>query len=175
MKYTKTAPLCELQERHKVQIDGIYRNNQACAIFIHFISELQVRLHNNLSKCKFYSIQKDGSTDSANKENKLFLVVYFDPNHSILGTIIIILQFFNLASNMSDLWFSIQVKLWLSEAYKGARPSGSAHGMACKKECVNHAMWYVCVFSRTSHKNKKKKEKEKKEKKEEKLGKLIIC
>ena len=86
MAHTKMVPLCELQERHKVQIGENYQNNQACATFISFISEdLQVRLHENLSKCKFYSIQMDGSTDSANKENELFLVVYFDP-YSIDGT-----------------------------------------------------------------------------------------
>ena len=46
MAHTKMAPLCELQERHKVQIGENYRNNQACATFISFISEdLHVRLH----------------------------------------------------------------------------------------------------------------------------------
>ena len=93
MAYTKMAPLCELQERHKVQIGGSYRNNQACATFTDFISEeLKVRLHDNLSKCKFYSIQMDGSTDSANKENELFLVVYFDP-YSTDGTVRICNQY----------------------------------------------------------------------------------
>ena len=87
MAHTKMAPLCELQERHKVQIGENYQNNQEYATFISFIIEdLQVRLHENLSKCKFYNIQMDSSTDSANKKNELFLVVYFDP-YSTDGTV----------------------------------------------------------------------------------------
>ena len=57
-----------------------YKNDHACATFVEYIArDLQCQLGESLNKAKFYSIQMDGSTDSANKEEELFLVVYFDP------------------------------------------------------------------------------------------------
>ena len=53
--------------------------DHACATFVKYIArDLQCQLGESLHKAKFYSIQMDASTDSANKE-ELFLVVYFDP------------------------------------------------------------------------------------------------
>ena len=80
MAFTKMNSLCQLQERHGVRLGECYKNDQACAIFIEYIAQdLQGQLGDSLRKAKFYSIQMDGSTDSGNKEEELFLVVYFEP------------------------------------------------------------------------------------------------
>ena len=80
MAFTKMNSLCQLQERHGVRLGECYKNDQACAIFIKYIAQdLQGQLGDSLRKAKFYSIQMDGSTDSGNKEEELFLVVYFEP------------------------------------------------------------------------------------------------
>ena len=78
--FTKMNSLCQLQERHGVKLGECYKNDHACATFVEYIArDLQCQLGESLHKAKFYSIQMDGSTDSANKEEELFLVVYFDP------------------------------------------------------------------------------------------------
>ena len=72
--------LCELQERHGISLSDSYKNDQARAHFVGYIAkDLQNQLSTSLHKAKFFSIQMDGSTDSANKEEELFLVVYFKP------------------------------------------------------------------------------------------------
>ena len=78
--HAKSDSLCQLQERHGVRLGECYKNDQACAIFIKYIAQdLQGQLGDSLRKAKFYIIQMDGSTDSGNKEEELFLVVYFEP------------------------------------------------------------------------------------------------
>jgi len=78
--FTKMAPLCELQAKHGVQLGTGYKNNQACSTFVEYIAKDQhIVLQEQLKKAKFFSIQADGSTDCANKEEELFLVLYFDP------------------------------------------------------------------------------------------------
>ena len=75
--FTKMNSLCQLQERHSVSLGECFKNDQACATFISFISQdLQGQLGESLHKAKFYNIQMDGSS---NKEEELFLVVYFEP------------------------------------------------------------------------------------------------
>ena len=80
MAFTKMAPLCELEEKHGVDLGAGYKNNQACAIFVDYIARAQREgLAAVLAKTRFFSIQADSSTDSGNIEDELFLVVYFDP------------------------------------------------------------------------------------------------
>ena len=72
LAFTKMSALCEL--------GAGYKNNQACAIFVDYIALAQREaLAAQLAKAKFFSIQADGSTDSGNVEDKLYLLVYFDP------------------------------------------------------------------------------------------------
>ena len=79
-KQTKMNSLCQLQERHGVKLGECYENDCACATFVEYIArDLQRQLGESLHKANFYSIQMDGSTDSGNIEEELFLVVYFDP------------------------------------------------------------------------------------------------
>ena len=80
MAYSKMAALCELQERHGVDLGSGYKNEKACATFVDYISLEQRRiLVNSLDRARFFSLQLDGSADSGNVEDELFLVVFCDP------------------------------------------------------------------------------------------------
>lgn len=64
--------LCDLEERHGVDIGGSYRNDHACATFVKFIAlDLQQQLKRDISNSKFFSIQLDTSTDCGNTEEEL--------------------------------------------------------------------------------------------------------
>ena len=79
LAFQKMGPLCELEERHGVDLGQGYKNNQACAEFIDFIAlEQQQNLAKSLSKAHFFSLQADSSTDSGNVEDEVFLVVFCD-------------------------------------------------------------------------------------------------
>ena len=43
-------------------------------------SSLQKQLMTALSRCKFFSLQADGSTEASNIEEELFLILHFDPS-----------------------------------------------------------------------------------------------
>ena len=78
LAFSKMGPLCELQGRHGVDVGSNYTNNQSCTTFVEFIALEQRDLLKNLLERKFFSIQCDGSTDSGNMEEELFLVMYLD-------------------------------------------------------------------------------------------------
>ena len=81
LSFVKMAPICELEERHSVNLGAGYKNDQACASFVSFIAQEQRELLVNvLSKARFFTIQVDGSTDCANVEEEVFLVLYFNPH-----------------------------------------------------------------------------------------------
>ena len=81
MAYTKMKPICELEECHGINLGQSYKNNQACATFIEYIAlERRNFLVEALRHSKFFSVQADGSTDSGNIEEELFLAVYLDRN-----------------------------------------------------------------------------------------------
>ena len=80
LAFTKMSTLCELEEKHRVDLGAGYKNNQACAVFVDYIARAQREaLAAQLAKAKYFSIQADGSTYSGNVEDELYLVVYFDP------------------------------------------------------------------------------------------------
>ena len=73
MALTKMKPICDLEERHGVDLGQRYKNNQACASFVEFIAlDLRLSLLDALSRAKFYSLQADGTTDARNAEDELF-------------------------------------------------------------------------------------------------------
>ena len=73
--------LCQLEEKHGVGLGTGYKNNKACANFVHYIAEDQkLQLLNALSKAKFFSFQIDEGTDSGNIEEEVFLVMYLNPH-----------------------------------------------------------------------------------------------
>ena len=77
LAFTKMSALCELEEKHGVDLGVGYKNNQACAVFVDYIAWAQREaLAAQLAKAKFFSIQADGSTDCGNVEDELYLVVY---------------------------------------------------------------------------------------------------
>ena len=49
-------------------------------MFVEYIAkEQRQNLADTLGKCKFFAVQTDGSTDSANLEEELILAFYFNP------------------------------------------------------------------------------------------------
>ncbi len=81
LAFSKMKPLCELQQRHGVNLGETYRNEQACATFIEFIAkDFRSQLTKALHDAKFFSIQMDGSTDSGNMEQEMFMAIFFDPH-----------------------------------------------------------------------------------------------
>ena len=66
-------PICELMERHGVDLGKGYKNNQACTCLTSYIAlEECQRLVIDLNRAKFFSLQVDGSTDYGNVEDELF-------------------------------------------------------------------------------------------------------
>ena len=81
MNLTKMKAICELEERHGMDLGNAYKNKQACATFVEYIAkEQQQVLVRALLAAKFYSFQCDGITDCVNAEDELILAVYFDGN-----------------------------------------------------------------------------------------------
>ena len=65
MAFRKMGDLCELQERHGVDLGSGYKNEKACATFVDLILLDQRRmLVNLLDRARFFSLQLDGSADS---------------------------------------------------------------------------------------------------------------
>ena len=80
LAFTKMAPICEHEERHSVDLGAGYKNDRACATLTEFIGrDLQVALLSELSKCKFFSVRADATTDAGNVEVELYLALRFDP------------------------------------------------------------------------------------------------
>ena len=49
-------------------------------MFVEYIAkEQRQNLADTLGKCKFFAVQTDGSSDSANLEEELILAFYFNP------------------------------------------------------------------------------------------------
>ena len=81
MAFAKMGVLCQLEERHGVDLGQGYKNDKACASFVDYIAdEQQQSLVSALTGAKFISLQADGSTNAGNVEDELFLVLYFDPH-----------------------------------------------------------------------------------------------
>jgi hypothetical protein len=78
LPFTNMDPLCQLEERHDVNLGTGYKNNQACTQFVEFIAKLkQQNLVEVLSKAHFFSLQADGSTDCATVEEEMYLWLFF--------------------------------------------------------------------------------------------------
>ena len=80
MPISSYAKLLKLEEKHKVDVKGAYRNEKACGEFIECIGDdLKCQLNVDLAKAKFFSVLCDGSTDSAVIEEEVIYLLYFDP------------------------------------------------------------------------------------------------
>ena len=66
-----------LAERQGVNLGSSYIRNDCAKLFVHFIAEAQRRdLLDSLKETKFVSFLMDGSTDSANKEQEIFFIIF---------------------------------------------------------------------------------------------------
>ena len=71
--------ICSLEARHGVNVGTTYRNVNSCKEFVHLLSmSIKEELASLLSKAKFFSLLIDGSTDAANIDKEVFLVVWYD-------------------------------------------------------------------------------------------------
>ena len=87
MSFTKMKAVCALEERHGADLGEGYKNDRGCSVFVEFIArDQQERLVAELTRSKFFSLQADGSTDTGNIEDELFLVLYLD-YHSTKGKV----------------------------------------------------------------------------------------
>ena len=78
--FNKMNSLCQLEERHGVNLGQGYKNDLACSMFVDYIArDMRENLCDILQAANVFSIQMDGATDTANMEEELFLAVYFDP------------------------------------------------------------------------------------------------
>ena len=98
MAFAKMRPICQLEERHGVNLGHEYQNDKSCATFVEFIAtEQQSILQQAVKKAKFFSIQADATTDTSNQEVEMFLVVYFDHTSSS-GMVCVTNKFFAVRS-----------------------------------------------------------------------------
>ena len=95
--------LCDLQERHGVDVGTTYRNDHTCSSFVEFIVlEEKEKLVQALSRSRFYSFQVDSSTDVANVEEELFLVMYLESSAATAdGKVQVVNKFFLCAATNS--------------------------------------------------------------------------
>ena len=79
VSFRKFPAFCELETRHGVNLGSAYTTETSDKAFTHFITEYQ-RLESvhTLDPAKFFSLLLDSSTDAANKDNELLLVMWFD-------------------------------------------------------------------------------------------------
>ena len=62
-----------------MQVGSAYRTEKAAKSFSHYIAQCQrQQLVETVKSVKFFSLLLDGSTDAANVENELILVMLFD-------------------------------------------------------------------------------------------------
>ena len=74
--FTNYPALCELETKHGVEVCLAYHNQNAGRIFCHFIAESKKEhLVEAPSKAKFFSLLMDGSTDTGNIDDELFVVL----------------------------------------------------------------------------------------------------
>ena len=79
LAFTKYPSICKLEEHHGVDVGTSYTNEVAGKSFCHYIAESRREdLSQCLSKATFYSLLMDGSTDTGNIDNELFLVLWCD-------------------------------------------------------------------------------------------------
>ena len=84
LAFTNYPSICELESKHGVNVGQSYINQNAGKTFCHFIA--QSRRDKSLSVAKFFSLLMDGSTDSGNMDDEMFLVLWCDINSNDDGS-----------------------------------------------------------------------------------------
>ena len=81
LPFTKYASICALQSKHGLDLGSSYTNEVAGKTFCHFIAETRRNdLRSLFSNIKFFFVLMDSSTDKANMDNELTLVIWCDTN-----------------------------------------------------------------------------------------------
>lgn len=76
LSFSKMSAICELQQKHGVNLGHSYMSRQACTTFVEYIAlALRQQLADLLGNAKFFSVQADGSTDAANIEEEVFILI----------------------------------------------------------------------------------------------------
>lgn len=79
LAFSKMRSVCELEEKHGVQLGDGYKSDHACATFVKYIAQdLQDSLINCVKNVHFVGLQADGSTDTATVEQELYTIQYLD-------------------------------------------------------------------------------------------------
>ena len=85
MTNTKMSPLCELEEKHEVALGSGYKNKSVGVTFVELIAlGLRQQLLSTTGKANFFSILCDGTTDSGNLEEELFVVQFLYPDRGLM-------------------------------------------------------------------------------------------
>lgn len=83
LPFTMYAKICELEVHHRVDLGTYYINENAGKEMIHYIAESRRQeLMTKLANAKFFSVLLDGSTNKANIDNEVLLVVWCDSGGS---------------------------------------------------------------------------------------------
>ena len=83
LAFTKYPRICELEAHHGVDMGTSYTNEVAGKTFCHYIAESRREdLTKRLSEVRFFSLLMDGSTDSGNIDDEMFLVLWCDVDGS---------------------------------------------------------------------------------------------
>ena len=81
LPFTKYASICALESKHGLDLSSSYKNEVAGKTFCHFNAEIRRNdLKRLFSNIKFFSVLMDSSTDKANMDNELILVIWCDTN-----------------------------------------------------------------------------------------------
>ena len=91
--FTKMKAVCAYKKRHGADLGEVYKTIVAVLFFL--ARDHQQRLVAELTYSKFFSLQADGSTDTGNVEDELFLFLYLD-YHSTKGKVRIVNSFFTV-------------------------------------------------------------------------------
>lgn len=84
LSFAKYPCICSLEARHGVNLGTNYRNATSCSDFVRFLSmSKKEELSALLSQANLFSLLMDGSTDAANIDNEIFLVVWCDTDSEI--------------------------------------------------------------------------------------------
>ena len=80
LTFTKYHKICKLEACHGVNLGSMYRNDVSVCEFVHYIAEAKCKEFLSLAKANVLSVLLNESTDAANTENDIILVVWCNTN-----------------------------------------------------------------------------------------------
>ena len=110
LAFTNYPAFCELEEKHGVVLGSAYTNQNAGKTFCHFIAESKREcLTQKLAKAQYFSILMDGSTDTGNIDDEVFLIQWceVDTNCYIVNNYMVVIR-------VMCQWFYVMLVLYVS-------------------------------------------------------------